>query len=116
MAASHWLAVWAPTTAWICSPGCRNWVAELRILARTAIDVSSHMWDYMKKAVHAVPSRSMRGQDQPGQYEQRVPVRTACRRCSPMAASAAGVRARARLMALPAETRAPSASSGDERY
>ena len=34
-AASHWLAVWAPITAWTCSPGFRYWAAELRMVSRS---------------------------------------------------------------------------------
>src|SRR2546430_17434538 len=40
---SHWLAVCAPMTAWIGSPGRRYWAADSRMKSRRATSITSRM-------------------------------------------------------------------------
>src|SRR6478736_150034 len=60
--ASHWLAVWAPITAWIGSPGRRYGAADSRMESRRATGITSEVsLAFMRAAVHHVPQGSTVG-------------------------------------------------------
>src|SRR2546421_3274898 len=80
--ASHWLAVCAPITAWIGSPGRRYWAADSRMESRRATRITSKVsLAFMRAAVHPVPLRST-----PGCRAARRP-----RSAGPVGAAHAGV-------------------------
>src|SRR5205823_9745720 len=88
--ASHWLAVCAPMTAWIGSPGRRYWAADSRMESRRATSITSEVsLAFMRAAVHHVPQRSTVGRQ----------ARKRPRSAGPVGAAHAGVHGLAQMLA-----------------